>query len=125
MRYFIEPIATLLWKSVRMTPSLPKWGLGSPSGLPKLQSSIARVKTPCIESFFIPLESYESVDVENGLTRAIWTFEAQVMTKRKVGSQIGNSIPDHQKSRIDPTLVCVGRVRHTVRKILTRATTLL
>jgi hypothetical protein len=39
-------VATLLWKSVRMRLTLLKWGLGSPSGLPKLQSSIARVKTP-------------------------------------------------------------------------------
>jgi hypothetical protein len=28
-------------------------------------SSIARVKTPCLEAFFISLESYRSVDVEN------------------------------------------------------------
>jgi hypothetical protein len=60
-------VATLLWKSERMTPSLPKWGLGSLPGLSKLQSSIAGVKTPCIEAFFISLKSYQSVDVENGL----------------------------------------------------------
>jgi hypothetical protein len=54
-----------------MRLSLPKWGLGSPPGLwsplelPKFQSSIARVKTPCIEALFISLESYQSVDVEN------------------------------------------------------------
>ncbi len=50
-----------------MKLTLPKWGLGSPPGLPKLQSSIARVKTPCSEAFYISLESYQSVDVENGL----------------------------------------------------------
>ncbi len=55
------------WKSVRMTLTLPKWGLGSPSGLPKLQSSIAGVKTPRLEAFLISLEIYRSVDVENGL----------------------------------------------------------
>jgi hypothetical protein len=32
------------WKSVRMTLTLPKWGLGSHRGLPKLQSSIAGSK---------------------------------------------------------------------------------
>jgi hypothetical protein len=36
-----------------MTLALPKWGLGSPSGLPKLQSSIAREKTPCLKAFFM------------------------------------------------------------------------
>jgi hypothetical protein len=39
-----------------MTPSLPKWGLGSLPGLPKLQSPIARVKTPRIEAFFYIIE---------------------------------------------------------------------
>ncbi len=47
--------------------TLLKWGLGSPLGLSKLQNSIAGVKTLCIEAFFISLESYQSVDVENGL----------------------------------------------------------
>jgi len=56
-----------LWKRVKMTPTLPKWGLGSPPRLPKLQSSIAGVKTPRLETFLISLEIYQSVDVENGL----------------------------------------------------------
>jgi hypothetical protein len=42
--------------SVRMRFAFPKVGTWSPPGLPKLQSSIARVKTPCLEVFFIPLE---------------------------------------------------------------------
>jgi len=50
-----------------MTLTFPKWGLGSPPRLPKLQSSIAKVKTPRLEVFFISLEIYQSVDVENGL----------------------------------------------------------
>ncbi len=50
-----------------MRLTLPKWGLGSPPGLPKFQSFIAGIKTPRLEVFFIPLESYRSVDVENGL----------------------------------------------------------
>jgi len=55
------------WKSVRMTLTLLKWGLGSPPRLSKLQSSIVGVKTPRLEAFFISLESYRSVNVENGL----------------------------------------------------------
>ncbi len=35
-----------------MTFTLPKWGLESPPGLPKIQSSIAGVKTPCLEVFY-------------------------------------------------------------------------
>jgi hypothetical protein len=50
-----------------MTLTLLKWGLESPLRLPKLQSLIVGVKTPHLEAFFISLESYQSVDVENGL----------------------------------------------------------
>ncbi len=42
--------------SVRMRLTLPKVGTWSPLRLPQLQSSIAEVKTPCLEVFFIPLE---------------------------------------------------------------------
>jgi hypothetical protein len=118
-------VATLFWKSERMTPSFPKWGLGSSLGLLKLQNLIARAKTPCIEAFFIPLENYLSLDIENGLVWVIWTSVTRVMTKRKSGSQTGNLTSNHQKSRIDPTLVCAGEVQHTIWKLSTRATTLL
>jgi len=78
-----------------MKLTLPKLGLGSPSGFPKFQSSIVGAKTPCIEVLFISLKSYQSVDVENGLTWAIWTSTTQVMAKRKVRSQIDSLTPDH------------------------------
>jgi hypothetical protein len=61
--YIAMGVATPLWKSERMIPSLPKWGLGSPLRLPKLQSLIVGAKTPRIEAFFISLESYQSLDV--------------------------------------------------------------
>jgi hypothetical protein len=53
--------------SVRMKLTLPKVGTWSPSGLLKTQSLIAGVKTPCIEVFFISLERFWSIDVQNGL----------------------------------------------------------
>jgi hypothetical protein len=62
-----ESVATPLGESVRMRFTLLKWGLGSPLGLPKFQSSISGVKTPCIKAFFISLEKYQSLDVENEL----------------------------------------------------------
>jgi hypothetical protein len=71
---------------VRMRLTLPKWRLGSPPRLPKLRSSIVGVKTPRIKAFFISLESYQSVDVENELAWAIWTSTSQVMEKRKAMS---------------------------------------
>jgi hypothetical protein len=42
--------------SVKMKFTLPKVGTWSPPRLPKTQSLIARVKTPCIGVFFILLE---------------------------------------------------------------------
>jgi hypothetical protein len=50
-----------------MKLTLPKWGLGNPPRFPKLHSSIAEIKTLCIEVFFISLESYQNIYVENGL----------------------------------------------------------
>jgi hypothetical protein len=73
----------------------PKLGLGSPPGFPKLQSSIVGVKTPRSRVLFISLESYQSVDVENGFAWAIWTFVAQVMAKRRTGSQTTSLTLDH------------------------------
>jgi len=78
-----------------MKLTLPKLGLGNPPRPPKLQNSIAEVKTPCIGAFFISLENYQSVDVKNGLSWVIWTSQAQVMAKRRAGSQTSSLTPDH------------------------------
>ncbi len=43
--------------SVRSPLTLSKMGIWSPPGLSKTQKTIARVKTPCIEVFFISLKS--------------------------------------------------------------------
>jgi hypothetical protein len=74
---------------------LEKMRIWSPPGLPKVQSSTARPKTPRIEVFLVSLERSWSVDVENGLALAIWTSVAQVMGKRRAGSQTANLTPDH------------------------------
>jgi len=52
---------------VRSPLTFLKMGLGSPLGLLKIHNSIAGVKTPCIEVFFIPLERSRKVNVQNGL----------------------------------------------------------
>jgi hypothetical protein len=46
----------------------PKMGTWESFGTLKTLEFDCRVKTPCIEVFSISLESYRSVDVENGLT---------------------------------------------------------
>jgi hypothetical protein len=70
-------------KSVSMRLTLPKWELGSPSGLSKLQSSITRVKTPRIGAFFTSLKSYQNAYVKNGLAWAIWTFAAHKLWQKE------------------------------------------
>jgi hypothetical protein len=74
---------------------LEKFGSWSPPGLPNVQSSTARGKTPCIGVFLVSLERSWGVDVENALALAIRTSVAQVMGKRKAGSQTGSLTPDH------------------------------
>ncbi len=107
--------------NVRSPLTLPKMGLGSPLGLSKIQNSIARVKTPRIEVFFIPLQRSWNVDVQNGLTWAIWMSAAQVMVEKRVESQTGSLTPDHWKSRIDPIPACASGMRHTIGKLSRRA----
>jgi hypothetical protein len=41
------------------------------------------------------LEISWSLDIEDGLALAIWTYVAQVMGKRRAGSQTGSLTPDH------------------------------
>jgi hypothetical protein len=45
--------------------------------------------------FLVSLERYWNLDIENGLALAIRTSAAQVMGKRKAGSQTGSLTPDH------------------------------
>jgi hypothetical protein len=67
----------------------------NPPRLPNVQSSIVRGKTPRIEVFLVSLERSWNVDIENALAFSIWTSVAQVMGKRRVGSQTGSLTPDH------------------------------
>jgi len=72
--------------SVRMRLALSKVGTWSPLGLPKFHSSIAEVKTPRLEVFFILLERSWNIDVENGLTWAIRNLQHKLWSKE--GSRV-------------------------------------
>jgi hypothetical protein len=74
---------------------LEKLKVWSPPGLPNVQSSTARPKTPRIEAFLVSLKRSWNIDIENGLALTIRTSAAQVMGKRKAESQTGNLTPDH------------------------------
>ncbi len=52
-------VATLALGHSQVNSHFGSW---SPGGLPNLQRVIVEIKTPCIEKFFISLESYLSVD---------------------------------------------------------------
>jgi hypothetical protein len=60
MGLFLKVVSIMLQPhfeaSVRMRLTLPNVGTWSPLGLPRLQSSMAEVKTPRLEVFFISLE---------------------------------------------------------------------
>jgi hypothetical protein len=43
------------------------------------------------------------------------------MAKRKVGRQIGNLTPNHEKLRIDPIPSRAGGVQHAIEKLSTKA----
>jgi hypothetical protein len=74
---------------------LEKLEVGSLSGLPNVQSSTARGKTPRIGVCLVSLERSWNVDIENALALAIRTSATQVMGKRRAGSQTGSLTPDH------------------------------
>ncbi len=55
----------------------------------------------------------------------IWTFETQVMAKKRVGSQIANLTPNQKRSGIDPIYLAANDMQHNIGKLLMKATTLL
>jgi len=55
----------------------------------------------------------------------IWTFETQVIAKRRAWSQIVNLTPNHKKSKIDLIYLAAWGMRHTIGKLSMKATTLL
>jgi hypothetical protein len=77
------------------TPREFHFGSWSSGGVPNLQRAIGGVKTQWLEKFFISMENSWNLNILNGLASPIWTFETQVMAKRRVGSQIDSLTPDH------------------------------
>ncbi len=74
---------------------LERVGIWSPPRLPNVQSATARGKTPRIGVFLVSLERSWNVNIENGLALVIWMSAAQVMGKRRAGSQTGSLTLDH------------------------------
>jgi hypothetical protein len=108
-----------------MTLTFPKWGLGESSETPK-NSKLDRGGQNT--SPWSVLYTVGKV-----LKRRCWKWPCMSHSdicstsyvRKKGQSQIDNLIPDHEKSGIDPTLVCAGGVQHTVGKLSRRATSFL
>jgi hypothetical protein len=79
--------------------TLGKVGIWSPLGLLNVQSSTARGKTPHVGVFLVSLERSWNVDIENGLALAIRISTAQVMGKRRAGSQPTTKSQESTSSR--------------------------
>jgi len=73
----------------------PETGTWESSETPKTSKFDCWGQNTSHRVFFISLENYRSVDVENGLAWAIWTSVTQVMAKTKAWSQTGSLTPDH------------------------------
>jgi hypothetical protein len=102
---FLMKCWSIILKGLCRNPTLAKCGgeaqhlekleVGSLAGLPNVQSSTARGKTPRIGVFLVSLERSWNLDIENALALAIRTSATQVMGKRRAGSQTGSLTPDH------------------------------
>jgi hypothetical protein len=71
-----------------MRLALLKWGLGSPSGLPKLQSSIAGIKTPHVDTFLVSLERYRSVMSKMDLHEPFGHLQHKLRQKERPGVKL-------------------------------------
>jgi hypothetical protein len=80
----------------------------SPPGLPNVQSSTARPKTPCIGVFLVSLESSWSVDVENGLALAFGHLSPKLWAKEGPGIKLAVWLPT-TKSRESISSRCLIR----------------
>jgi hypothetical protein len=79
--------------SVRMRLTLPKVGKWSPLGFPKILSSIAGVKSPCIWLYLVSLESSWSVDVQYGLDEPFGHIKPKLWTKEGPGVKLAVWLP--------------------------------
>ncbi len=89
----INVVATPLLEECEDDTHIPEMGTWESFGTWEFQSLISGVKTPRLEAFFISLERYRSLDVENGLARAIWTSKTQVMPKEGLGVKLTIWLP--------------------------------
>ncbi len=74
---------------------LEKVGIGVLRDSRKLRRRFGRPKHLALGCFWWHWKRSWNLDIENALAFSIWTSAAQVMGKRRVGSQTGSLTPDH------------------------------
>jgi hypothetical protein len=84
---------------------LERVGIWSPPGLPNVQSSTARGKTPRIETFLVSLERSWNVDIINGLALVIWHLKLKLWAKEGPGVKLAVWLPT-TKSRESTSSRC-------------------
>jgi hypothetical protein len=72
-----------------------KWDLGVLQDSQKFKAWLQGSKHFALRRYLYHWKRSWSIDVQNGLAWAIWTYVAQVMVERRVGSQTGNLTLDH------------------------------
>jgi hypothetical protein len=117
-------VATPLWAKCEGEAHTPKSGNLESSGTPENSELELKGQNTSHCGFLGVIEKVLKCRCLTGLALAIWTSSAQVMGKRRAGSQIGSLTPDHYKSGIDLFPTYVARVRHGVGKLSRRDTTL-
>jgi hypothetical protein len=81
--------------SVGVKPNTPKVGNLESSGTPECLEFYSKAQNTSHWGFLVSLKRSWIINIKNGLALVIWTSAAQVMGKRRAGSQTGSLPPDH------------------------------
>ncbi len=96
-----QVVATPLWAKWENATPTPKSGDLESSGTPENSEGDLKGQISLPWRVLYINGKLLKCDVQNGLVLPIWTFAAQVMSKRRAGTQTASLTPDHKKSRID------------------------
>jgi len=110
--------------SVRMKLTLPKVGTWSPLGLPKTQSLIAGVKTPCIGGFLYSVRKVLKCRCPKWLRMSHLDICSPSYGQKKGRESNWQFDSRPLKVRNRPLLTFAEGVRYGIRKLSRRATTL-
>jgi hypothetical protein len=88
-------VAPLLWPSVRVKPNTWKSRELESSGTPECSELNSKGQNTSHWGVLGVIGKVLKRNIENGLALVIWTSVAQVMGKRRAGSQTGSLTPDH------------------------------